>query len=415
MTISRPAPCRSIPLRPLSLALLGLLAGGSARAEQSPYYVGGSLGVTHVSNIYRTSSATPRNNDNVTTASLLAGLDQRFGRQRLFGDVSLRNNRYAKNKSLGNDSYALNAGLDWETVNRLSGQLSLSSNRNLAQFNPGAGAPEITKKNIEQTDQARASVRYGLASLLSMEGSLTHRRREYSAREYDAYDFTQDTVSLGLSYQPRAALTLGVALRYSEGSYPHTPAPGGTFIKNDFTGKDLDFTAGWTLSGASVLNGRLSASRRDYKLEGARDFSGLTGSLSWRWQPTAKLQINSSLTRDTGDETSFLNLGSLGGITSDYSRITNSLQINSSYELTGKVLLDAGLNYSKRSQNNRLGALDNKGSEQTTSLSLGARWMVTRSGLIGCQINHDKRDADAFVSTPYSANSYGCYGQLTLR
>lgn len=415
MTISRSLPFSAPLLRPVSLALLGLMTGGAALAEQSPYYVGGALGVTHVSNIYRTSSATPRNNDNVTTATLLAGLDQRFGRQRLFGDVSLRNNRYAKNKSLGNDSYALNAGLDWETVNRLSGQLSLSSNRNLAQFNPGAGAPEITKKNIEQTDQLRASVRYGLASLLSLEGSLTHRRREYSAREYDAYDFKQDTASLGLSYRPREALTLGIAARYSEGSYPHVPAAGGTSVKNDFTGKDLDFTAGWILSGASALNARLSASRRDYKLEGARDFSGLTGSLSWRWQPTAKLQINSSLTRDTGDETSFLNLGSLGGVTSDYSRVTNSLQVNSSYELTGKVMLDAGLSYGRRSQNNRLGNLDANGSERTTSLSLGARWMVTRSGLIGCQINHDKRDADAFISTPYSANSYGCYGQLTLR
>jgi hypothetical protein len=413
MTISRHPSSRPNLLRPLSLTLLTLAAGATARAEQSPYYVGGALGLTHVSNIYRTSSASPRNNDNVTTATLLAGLDQRIGRQRLFGDVSLRNNRYAKNKSLGNDAYALNAGLDWETVSRLSGQLSLSSNRSLAQFNPGAGAPEITKKNIEQTDQARASVRYGLASLLSLEGSLTHRRREYSAREYDAYDFNQDTLSLGLTYRPRAALSLGVAARYSEGSYPHIPGPGGSFIKNDFTGKDLDFTAGWTVSGASTLNARLSASRRDYELASARDFSGWTGSLSWRWQPTAKLQINSSLTRDTGDETSFLNLGSLGGITSDFSRVTNSLQINSSYELTGKVLLDAGLSYAKRSQSDTLGLRN--GSEQTSSLSLGARWLVTRSGLIGCQINHDKRNADAFVSTPYSANSYGCYGQLTLR
>lgn len=413
MTISRSRPFSAPLLRPISLALLGLMTGGAALAEQSPYYVGGALGVTHVSNIYRTSSATPRNNDNVTTATLLAGLDQRIGRQRLFGDVSLRNNRYAKNKSLGNDAYALNAGLDWETVNRLSGQLSLSSNRSLAQFNPGAGAPEITKKNIEQTDQLRASVRYGLASLLSLEGSLTHRRREYSATEYDAYDLKQDTVSLGLNYSPRAALTLGIATRYSSGSYPNVPVIGGTFVKNDFTGRDIDFTASWTPSGASALNARLSASRRDYEREGVRDFSGLTGSLSWRWQPTAKLQINSSLTRDTGDETSFLNLGSLGGITSDYSRVTNSLQINSSYELTGKITLDAGISYADRSQSDSLRAT--QGSEQTTSLSLGARWLVTRSALIGCQINHDKRNADAFVSTPYSANSYGCYGQLTLR
>ncbi|QPF75084.1 MtrB/PioB family outer membrane beta-barrel protein [Roseateles sp. DAIF2] len=393
------------------LALLAL-AAGAAQAQQSPYYIGGSLGVTHVSNIYRTGGVQPRNNDNVTTATLLAGLDQRLGRQRLFGDVSLRSNSYENNRSLRNNGYALNAGLDWETIGRLSGQLSVNSNRNLAQFNPGGGAPSVTKKNIEQTDQARASVRYGLASLLTLEGSLTHRRRDYSASEYDAYDYQQDTVSVGLTYRPSSALTLGVALRYGDGKYPHVPLGGGRSAVDDFTSKNVDLTGTWVPSAASTLSARLSASRRDRSLASSTDFSGATGSLTWNWQPTARLKINTTVMRDSGDETSFFNLGNIGGFTSDYSLVTNSLQINSSYELTGKVQLDAGLSHYDRSLSN---SFQGNGDDKSTSLSLGLRWMVTRNGLIGCQINHDKRSGQSRFSSPYSANSYGCYGQITLR
>lgn len=400
---------------PIALLIPGLLLGaGMARAEESPYYLGASLGVTHVSNIYRNSAGQPTNSDNVTTATLLAGLDQRIGRQRLFGDLSVRSNSYQNNSSLRNTGYGLNAGLDWQTVERLSGQLSLNSNRSLAQFNPG-DAPAITKKNIEQTDQARASVRYGLLSLLSLEGSLTHRRRGYSASEYDAYDYQQDTVSLGLTYRPSSLLSLGVAGRYSKGEYPHSRLVNGTYQADKYKRRDIDLNGTWTPSGASSLTARLSLGKREFSTNSARDFSGSTGSLNWRWQPTAKLTINSTLMRDSGDEASFYNLGSLGSISSDYSRITTSAQINASYELTGKVMLDAGLSLADRDLRNSFGnnALDGK--DKTTSLSLGGRWMVTRNGLLGCQINHDKRSGQSFLSTPYSASSYGCYGQLTLR
>jgi hypothetical protein len=247
---------------PLPLLTLALLTAGHAAAQESPYYVGGSLSVTHVSNIYHTVEGEPTNNDTVISTSLLAGLDQRIGRQRLFGDATLRNNRYQNDSSLSNNGYALNAGLDWETVNRLSGQLSFNSSRALASFNPG-DAPSITKKNIEQADQIRAVVRYGLASLLTLEGSLAHRRLGYSASEYDAYEYSQDTASLGVVYRPSAALSLGVAGRYTDGKYPRYSQVDGVYQANAFTRRDIDLTSTWVASGASTLTARLSFGKRD--------------------------------------------------------------------------------------------------------------------------------------------------------
>ncbi|MCX2863593.1 MtrB/PioB family outer membrane beta-barrel protein [Paucibacter sp. PLA-PC-4] len=398
-----------------TLLTASLLCALPAVAQQSPYYLGASLGVTHVSNIYRNTPGQPTNDDNVTTATLLAGLDQRIGRQRLFGDASIRANHYENNRSLRNNGYALNAGVDWQTIERLSGQLSVNSNRSLAQFNPGNGAPNITKKNIEQTDQARASVRYGLVSLLSLEGSLTHRRRDYSASEYDRYDYSQNTVSLGLTWRPSSALSLGVAGRYSDGKYPRFRTVATGFEADEYTRKDIDLTGTWVASGASTLAGRLSFGKRDASQATSRDFSGGTGSISWKWQPSAKLLINSNLMRDSGDETSFLAIGSIGGISSDYSRITTSASVNASYELTGKIVLDAGLNFADRDLTDSFGTNTVKSGDKSTSLSFGGRWAVTRSATVGCQLNRDKRTGLSTLSTPYSANSYGCYAQMMVR
>jgi len=111
------------------LAVLAATAALSmqAWAQSSPYYFGGGLGLTHVSNVYR--QANDANSDNVTTATLLAGVDQRFGRQRLFGDGSVQSNRYQSNSSLNNQSYSVRGGLDWETLERLSGTLSGNASR----------------------------------------------------------------------------------------------------------------------------------------------------------------------------------------------------------------------------------------------------------------------------------------------
>lgn len=398
----------------LPLLTLALLATGHAAAQQSPYYIGGSLSVTHVSNIYHTTEGEPTNNDTVTTTSLLAGLDQHLGRQRLFGDLALRNNHYQNDNSLSNNGYTLNAGLDWETVNRLSGQLSINSNQALAAFNSG-DAPSVTEKNIERSNQARAVVRYGLASLLTLEGSLTYRRRDYSLIDYDAYEYSQNALSLGLVYRPSAALSLGVAGRYTDGEYPRYSQVDGVYQANTFKRRDIDLTSTWVASGASTLITRLSFGKRDSELASARDFSGVTGSLNWRWQPSAKLNINTILMRDTGDETSFSELDSSGSVTSDYSRITTSLRINTGYALTGKVTLDAGVSVADRDLSNTSSGVTTDDNDTTTSLSLGVRWAVTRNGTLGCQLTYEKRTGGGTLSDPYSADSYGCFGRLILR
>ena len=108
----------------------GRQISAGAAAQTSPWYLGASLALTHEDNVYRLPDgvATPAGvskADTITTASLLAGLDQPIGRQRLYGTASLRDNRFDRNRVLDNQGYALRAGLDWATGERIAGTLDL--------------------------------------------------------------------------------------------------------------------------------------------------------------------------------------------------------------------------------------------------------------------------------------------------
>lgn len=409
-----------VPLTRLAALLIGGLAGGSAAwADSNPYYFGGSLALNHVSNIYRTAGAP--NNDNVATASLLAGINQSFGRQRLFGDASINTNRYSKNSDLNYLGYSVKGGLDWSTIERLSGTISVNSSRNLSTYTE-RGATPIRKQNIENNNQIDGVARIGLVTRFSLEAGAGYRTRSYSAAEYDAYEFTQHRYSLGLVYQANPDLRLGLAGRLTNDRYPAYARDGLVLVNGiptvvsipvearEFERKDLDLTGRWVLSGASSLDGRISTGRSKVKAGSGYDFSGVTGALSWNWQPTAKLNLSTTLSRDTGLETSFINTNT----SADRDRLTNALQVNANYELTGKVFLSAGMAFSKSDITNKSSqsqAVDEF--DRDKSFNLGLRWQYSRGITAGCQYNKSSRDSDRLFNV-YDANSYGCYGQIIL-
>jgi len=402
------------------LSLLGAtgLSSTSAWAEQSPYYYGVSLGLSHVSNLYRVSENP--NSDNVTTAALLGGIDQHIGRQRVFIDASVQTNRYQTNSALNNISYNLKGGLDWSTIGNLSGTISAGGSQALANYNvASSGIVPVFAKNIETDRQINSVTRLGLVTKLTLEGTVGANQRRFTLLEYSPLAFDQLHYSLGLFYQSSADLRLGIAARRTNTSYPSyfqlTPAPNQTFGPAKYQRNDIDLTANWTISGKSNLFGRVSTGRQTRTLGPEDHFSGLTGQLIWNWQPTARWNISTSVSHDTGLESSLFQSGPIS-TNYDQNRITNAGQININYELSPKVTIfgNASLSNSDRKQ-----ALENTGLnaypyDHDKAYSLGINWAYSRSISLACQFGHNSRDS----STPYyvyTANSFGCTGQILVR
>ena len=420
---TKPCPIAN-PIRLAALACAAVMAL-PARAqtdETAPFYVGGSLGVSRVSNVYRESSAT--NDDTVVSVGLLGGIDQRLGRQHLTLDGSLQDNRYSTNSDLNYRSYSLRSALNWETVGNLSGVLSAKSDRSLADFNI-IGADLIRTKNIERNDEYQAIARLGVATHYMIETGWSHRSRDFTAEQYNLFVYRQNTGSLGIYATPGGNVRLGLVGRHTQGQNPRYPTgdflvdpttgavvidsdtqlPVRINVRNDYTRDDIDFTTRWSAGGSSTLTTRISRSRTRNSLDLLRDFTGTTGAVAWNWQPTGKLQLNLQYSRDTGQE-SAVRVASLN-------RVYTSWQFGGSYAMTGKLSFNAkaSSNRARRSSDSSdpvANALDD-----SQTYNLGIRWTISRGFSLTCQYDRVSRDSSV-PQYVYTASSYGCTGQAIL-
>lgn len=414
---------------PLSVlaAAITLLGATAASAQSSPYYIGVAQSLAHESNIYRVGDdqALPAGfskSDTVSGTSLVAGVDQTWGRQRLYGSGNLRANRYSSNKALDNDSYGLNLAVDWATINRLSGTLALAADNSLVQFNNRTTSGVETVKNEARTLSLDAKARLGVVTRYTLEAGAGWRERKYSADAYDRLQNSQQYGSIGMRFRPSNLLSLGVALRLTHTDYPRwRPLNGGGSESEQIKRQDIDFTASWQPSGVSQINARLSPTRSRYDRSPDADFSGLTGSASWAWQPTGKTRLTTTLSRDTGQSADAVSLGILGNGISDESRTTTALGVKANHELTGKIALTGGLTYARRALRSDLLAggtalASDTGNDNTTILSLGGRWYPTRSIQVGCDISAEKRSSsNQQLSVSLSSNAVSCFGQIVLQ
>ncbi|MGZ8259659.1 MAG: hypothetical protein ACXWUL_03800, partial [Caldimonas sp.] len=178
--------------------------------DPNPYYIGVSQGFTHDSNVYRIPSGP---SDIYSSTSVFGGFDQPISRQRVFGRASVSLHRYQDEDRLDNTSYDLSAGANLETIENISGNLNLGLSQSLVAPPANVGVPTAVR-NKAQTQRVDGRVRWGGASLLTLEGSAGYERLDYSAPEYDRSETRETTTSIGLFYRPGAFLRVGVAARF---------------------------------------------------------------------------------------------------------------------------------------------------------------------------------------------------------
>lgn len=407
------------------------LRTGFGGSDPSPYYIGVSQGFTHESNVFRTPSG---RSDTYSSTSLLGGIDQRIGRQRLFGAATVSANRYFNASELNNTSYGLTGGLDWETINKLSGNVNAGFNRNLAAPAVSGVVPQA-RRNIVQTESLSATVRYGGASLLTLEGMAGYSRVDYSDPTYAPSETRGQTAGLTLFYRPGGPLRLGVGARLTRSETPRAlfdPAAG-TYQSNTVDGKNLDLIVDYRLSGIVDASGRLSYTRQDNSnpLISGADFSGLTGSLNVTYLATGKTSFNVFASRDAGVTSSAFNgfvvdvsqptpVRTLQSGVYQNNQLSNAAGVTASYAATGRTSLTTGLRYTRAKLLSTLvTTTGGTASPDTTDVAkvvfIGASYAISYNWGLNCSASHEKRDISGGVAYSYTANSIGCVTQYTWR
>ena len=396
-------------LRPLALVGLACLTGGAAWAETSPYYIGASQRFTHNSNVFLAPDATAQS-DTVSSTGVRLGLDQPISRQRLTASFSANANRYSSLSVLNNTDYALETRLDWETVERLSGNVAFSSRENLPA---DAAALTSGQRNLLKVTSASMQANLGLVTMWSFDVGAAVSRASYSEASYARNNTNQTTVNGGVRVTPASGLTLRAGLRHANVTYPNA--------NNDVRRNDLDFSAIVNPGGASVFNSRVSLTRENQSALD-RNTNSWTGALGWNWKPTGKLSTNLTLSRDTSNGSYDFSTGTLN-IGSSNSTVATTLGLTAQWEVTSKIAMSANLSHARRSLDNSLtvgtGVLPTSASDRTNSLGLSVQYAVLRNVDLGCGVTWSDRSVSSATATSltsqYSVTTYNCFGQALLR
>jgi hypothetical protein len=393
-----------------AVSTLAFAGGVWAQAADRPWYLGLNQDFSHQSNPTLAVSGAEQAST-VSTTTLRGGLNLPFGRQRAFAAATIVNNHYGNSNvsALGNTGYALSAGLDWSTVEHISGNVLALSTRRQADLDTGIATAVL--RNDEKIDEVTAKFRIGGDSILAFEAGLGHRDVAYSAPEFAAQEYKLNNGSIGLTYRPSAALTLGTGLAAERTDFKATavgqPAPDRS-KRNDIYG-----TAVWVPTGASTLNARINIGKIEYDLATANNLSSVTGNLTWIWQPTGLLTFTTTAFRDTGQNSGFLQLVPGAPPTaSDFSQINNTLGLGLVYALTSKVSITGNVSVSRRDLVD--GFTGATGKDTTTVVNLGARWQALRYLSFGCNAGRESRSASGFGTADYKNNRYGCFGDVLL-
>jgi hypothetical protein len=392
----------------------GLVCHAAALAQivqsaDRPWYVGATQDFTYLSNALITSSG--EISDVVSTTTLRGGVNQPFGRQRFFADLALNHQRYQDLTDRNNNGYNLETGLDWSTVERLSGSVRWYSNRRQAAYNVGGIVP-ISLSNIERTDNLEARVRLGVVTAFGVEAAVGHRRLRFGAQEFAAREYDQDNGSLGVVYRPSAILSLNSGVSGSRTR--NLAAEIGQSGPDRNRRRDFYVGATWVPTGASNVDAKLAYGKQEYDRATSADFSGLTGYARWNWKPSGRLELSTTLSRDISQDAGFLRLDNNNNLQSgaDFAQTTNQLAWVAKYDLTGKIAVTGGLSYTKRKLvEGFTGAV---GRDTTTAGQIGFVWSATRTISAGCGAGRESRSGSGTGTADYDADRFNCFASVTL-
>ena len=418
---------RSAPRLPALLVatLLASLAPAAQAQSAAPWFVRATVAMLHNTNYLGLADgqAAPAGYvkaDNVATGTLAAGFDQRFGAdQRAYVDAQVRTSRLANNSLFDNQGWRAIAGLDWRAGNLVAGEFRVLTDRSLSTLESGTtGVPSTA--NLITLSQADAAVRFGRLTGFNAEAALGWREVDYSSALYDSRDYHEGSAAVGVRYRPSARSSIGLGGRATRGSYPRYQAlSGGEFRADDYTGRFVDLSATYEVTGKSSLRARLSSGRTRHDNAVQSDFSGLSGSLDWVWDPTAKLRFTTRLSREPGQDAYFLTDSAGAARSLQFSRLATSARLQAEYTASERFRVRASANAMHRELSQSVplaggGLQVVSGSDRTLAGGLGFTWQPTSALGLGCDVGHELRRGAAPLSSDITASTLGCQVQLSL-
>lgn len=373
--------------------------------EQDTFNLAAGAGIRFEDNLFRLPDAVdtdslqgrPNRSDMIYTANAGFKIDKSYSQQRFKIDLMATENKFQQNNFLNYTGLNYSAAWLWHLTPRISGVLLASQEQSLINF---ADFRSFDGKNVQTSQVKLFSIDGDLGGGWHAIGGVLDVRARNSQNFTAVGDYVQQGVEIGGKYVSRAENWVSLVRRESNGEYSGRVVDPVTQLDSGFKQSDIEAKAYWKLTGKSRLDGKLGYLDRRHDNFSRRDYSGMVGKLEYTWEPTGKVDIKTSISR---------NLFSFQQDANSY-YVADTFSIGPIWEITGKTRLWARYDLSDRDYR---GAIIQTALRRdiVQSFLLGAEWKPLRTVTIGASLQRDTR-ASSFSRLDYESNAAGIYAQL---
>lgn len=326
-----------------------------------------------------------------TTAGIK--IDKPYAQQRFQLDASVVDNRYQTYDFLDHTAFNYRGAWLWHVTPRISGILLAEQKQELNNF---SDFRDIGEKSIQTNQTHVFTVDGDIGAGVHLLGGLVDVRSRNS-ETFDAVgDYQQDGAEYGIKYVSRAENWISLVQRRTTGEYNGRPLDPIAQLDTGFDENTTELTLDWHATGKSEFQGKLGYVDRTHDHFSERDYSGMVGRLLYRWKPTAKLQLDTALSR---------NLFSFQEDANSY-YVADTFSISPIWKYSPKTTLRMRYDYGNRDYRGAIVPTSPMREDTVQALQFAADWHATRKITVTGMLQRTQRDSN-ISGYDYDSNSAG--------
>ncbi|MES2664070.1 MAG: XrtB/PEP-CTERM-associated polysaccharide biosynthesis outer membrane protein EpsL [Pseudomonadota bacterium] len=327
--------------------------------------------------------------DRIQSTSLGLHFDQIYSLQGLRAELDFIRNAYQKSQQLDFTAKNALAAWDWQLGNRFSGEVSAFQTESLRGFADRASTIQSinTMRRFEADGDWWFHPRWSVGGMV---GTVSSRN---SDEESNLAEYDQDILETWISYRTFTPNVLSLVFGNIDQEYPNRVAD--PLLPSRFQQNYVRLRGDMQVTGQSFLSGFIGQTQRDYPDLEEKDFSGITGRITYRWIPREKLIISFSAARD---------LEAREDIFDNYA-VAQTLSFTPQWIISDKT--SAQLNVVRRKRENQgglFGPLAPDRDDLTTNVNASFKWKPVEKMDVDLSLMNLDRSADQALDE-YSAQT----------
>lgn len=318
--------------------------------------------------------------DTLNVTALSATFDRTDGRQRFVGELGITRNDYLEFNHLDFTAKNGRGTWMWGLGNQWGGTVMTEQSESLRSFADRG----TTTRSVNTYRRHATDARYRLDPRWAVGIGWVELDSRYDEPQSSGSEYVEDALEALAHYRSTTGSALTFGARGAGGRYPGRLRSVSSITR--YEQRDLLLRANWVASGHSRVSGNVVYTWREYPHVSEKNFSGLTGRLTYDWTPSGKVGLGVTVRREMGAREDV----------ADNFVITRAVSIDPSWAVSSKIQVRGKLEWLARDYGgDPFASVAPDRDDKSRAVSVAVEWTPVRAVVLRLGARSERRFASA--------------------